>query len=59
VFFYVIRRLVRAQAPAHEPAHDAVDAWRRSHGSATVVSVSGNKEPGHGNGRGGQLPHRS
>jgi len=59
MFFYVIRRLVRVRPPAHAPADDTVDGWRRPYGLSTVVSMSANEEPGHGNGRGGWLPHRS
>jgi hypothetical protein len=59
MFFYVIRRLVRVRPPAHAPADDTVDGRRRPHGLSTVVSMSANEEPGHWNGRGGWLPHRS
>jgi AcrB/AcrD/AcrF family len=46
VFFYVIRRLVRGQAPGREPAPVPADGSSRAHGMVTaVVAASSNGEP--------------
>jgi hypothetical protein len=40
VFFYVVRRLVRARTPVHEPAEPVAEATPGSYGLATAVLMA-------------------